>query len=249
MTCPSSLFLVAGTRRTLPWSPDEYFSIMRSISALLSIVFSVPVMRFTRWVASNIRVGLAKMTLGLMREATSRTLSNGEALNDPIMWFLRKAADRLCGAIDERDVETKEDQTHLSKPCSNKSTSAWTGVSAFTAVACTISQSFTRGSVHSDGNWTSVPTVALPSTDWYLYTSCQPFSNRIPRIGRISYNASISGSYSFIVAFFNTVPFPARSMGLSVLVTRIISLKIRLKFGASLFASSTSDLYQSSGTR
>lgn len=203
-------------------------------------------MRLTRWVASNARVGLEKMTLGLIRETTSRTLSNGEALNDPMMRFLRKAADKLWGVVDERDIETKEDCTHLSKPCSNRSASTWTGVSAFTAVACTISQSFTSGSVHSDGNWTSLPTIALHSTDWYLHVSCQTFN---PRIDRISYNASISGSYSFIVAFFITVPFPARSIGLSVLVTRIISLKMRLKFGAPLFASSTSDLYQINETQ
>lgn len=60
--------------------------------------------------------------------------------------------------------------------------------------------------------------------------------------GHNTYSASISDSYNAIVAFFITVPFPARSMGLSLLVTKIISLKIRLNAGASLLASSTSRL-------
>lgn len=57
-----------------------------------------------------------------------------------------------------------------------------------------------------------------------------------------AYRASISDSYNFIVAFLVTVPFPARNMCLSLLVTRIISLKMRLYAGASLSASSTSFL-------
>src|SRR5882757_4923342 len=52
----------------------------------------------------------------------------------------------------------------------------------------------------------------------------------------------ISSSYNLTVAFLLTVPFPARSMGFSRDVTRIISLKILLNAGASLFASSTSGL-------
>jgi hypothetical protein len=47
-----------------------------------------------------------------------------------------------------------------------------------------------------------------------------------------------------MVAFLLTVPFPARSMGLSLRVTRIVSLKILLKAGASLFASSMSGLQE-----
>ena len=54
-----------------------------------------------------------------------------------------------------------------------------------------------------------------------------------------AYSASISDSYNFIVAFLITVPFPARNIGFSLLVTKIISLKIRLNVGASLLASST----------
>jgi hypothetical protein len=57
-----------------------------------------------------------------------------------------------------------------------------------------------------------------------------------------AYSASISDSYNFIVAFFITVPFPARNMGFSLLATKIISLKIRLNAGASLLASSMSRL-------
>lgn len=57
-----------------------------------------------------------------------------------------------------------------------------------------------------------------------------------------TYSASISDPYNFIVAFLITVPFPARCIGFSLLVTKIISLKIRLNAGASLLASSTSCL-------
>jgi hypothetical protein len=57
-----------------------------------------------------------------------------------------------------------------------------------------------------------------------------------------AHSASISDSYDFIVAFFITVPFPVRNIGFSLLVTKIISLKIRLNAGASLLASSTSRL-------
>ena len=94
--------------------------------------------------------------------------SIGEALSDPVMRFLRKVADKLFGGVNDRDLESKEHQTHLSKPCSNKSTSALTGVSEFTAVACTINQSLTCEGVHSEGKGTSIPAVALAPTDSYL---------------------------------------------------------------------------------
>jgi len=69
------------------------------------------VRRFTRWSASTVRVGFEKTTLGLTRDATSRMLSMGEALSDPVMRFLRKVADKLSGAVSDCDFKTKEDQT------------------------------------------------------------------------------------------------------------------------------------------
>ena len=106
--------------------------------------------------------------LGLTRDAISRIFWMGEPLSDPVMRFLRKVADKLFGAVNHRNLDTKEDQTHLSKPCSNKSTSESKEDPEFTAVACTINQSLTCEGVHSEGKGTSIPAVALASTDSYL---------------------------------------------------------------------------------
>lgn len=59
----------------------------------------------------------------------------------------------------------------------------------------------------------------------------------------MTHRALISGVYSTIAAFLATVPFPTRGKGLSGFATRIISMKIRLNAGATLFASSTKGLH------
>ena len=56
---------------------------------------------------------------------------------------------------------------------------------------------------------------------------------------RRTYNDSISVSYDFNAIFLITVPLLVRGSGLSFEAIRIISLNIRLKAGAALFALST----------
>lgn len=129
--------------------------------------------------------------------------------------------------------------THLSNPCSNKSPVTERASAERISEIWWISQVSTSDAFQLFGGSIESP-PEFDSTAPYLQSGS--VSNTTLR--HLTYNSLISVSYNASAAFFATVPFPTRGRGFSGLTMRIISLKIRLKEGAILFASSIAGLFE-----